>query len=354
MKRLERDPEKFDVLELFSSMGIKHDYDLSDPESQKDFLSRVHSSFEASKANDVAIYGKRTESLFAYVVGGLGKTALLKKEDAGELYHIGEDLLPPDYRAVLKSGEQILIEVKNCHFKNLGNEFSIKKDYYYKLNRYSDICSCPLKFAIYLSAWNLWALVSIDNFLEHKNSYTISLAKALACSEMAFLGDCAVGTAPNLELHLLADPREANEVDGSGCAEFTARDVKIYCAGQEVIDQNEKRIALFLMRYGDWQEESAEGIIEQGRLSGLKFVYMPQHQEEPNFALVGQLSSMISTGFRELTMNSKGVKSLSIGLNPSVFEIIIPENYKGKNLPLWRFVLTPNPDFSGVDKQRSG
>lgn len=354
MKRLKRNPEKFDVLDLFCAMGVKHGYDLSDPASQADFLERVRSSFESSKVHDTTIYGKRTEALFAYVVGGLGKAKLLKQEDAGEVYYKGDDMSLPDYRLLLNDGNKMLIEVKNCNHTNLGNNLSIKKEYHNKIKRYADLQSLPLKFAIYLSAWNLWALLSIDYFDEHKGSYTIQLAKALACSEMAVLGDRIVATTPNLELHLLASQDEAEHLNNSGEAKFTARDLRIYCAGHEVTREMEKKIGFFLIRYGDWREESAETIVESGKLMGLKFVFSPIEQEESNFAFIGSLSSMISSGFRELSVNENGVKSLTLGIEPSAFEIVIPEDYKGEQLPLWRLVAQPNPDFFGLERQSDG
>jgi hypothetical protein len=78
MKKLKRDAEKFDVLELFADMAAEHGYDLNDPVAQEDFVSRVRSSIEESKKSNIAIFGKRIESLFAYVAGALGKVISVK------------------------------------------------------------------------------------------------------------------------------------------------------------------------------------------------------------------------------------------------------------------------------------
>ncbi|MBU2298015.1 MAG: hypothetical protein KKG39_06835, partial [Gammaproteobacteria bacterium] len=125
MKKLKRDAEKFDVLELFADMATEHGYDLYDPLALEDFVSRVRASIEESKKSNIAIFGKRIESLFAYVAGALGKVVLLKQEDSGDIYFSGEDLIAPDYRLTFHDNEQLLVEVKNCHHKNPANKYSI-------------------------------------------------------------------------------------------------------------------------------------------------------------------------------------------------------------------------------------
>ncbi len=127
MKKLIRNPEKFDVLELFASMAAEQGYDLRDPVTQDDFVERVRISIEKSKNSNIAVFGKRVESLFAYVAGALGKVKLLKQEDSGDLYFVGDEVLAPDYRLTMLDGSQFLVEVKNCNLKQPEKKFSIKK-----------------------------------------------------------------------------------------------------------------------------------------------------------------------------------------------------------------------------------
>lgn len=348
MKKLKRDAEKFDVLELFAEMATEHGYDLNDPIAQEDFVTRVRASIEKSKKSNIAIFGKRIESLFAYVAGALGKVVLLKQEDSGDIYFSGEEILAPDYRLTFHDNVQLLVEVKNCHHKNPTNKYSIKKNYYLKLKKYADLNGLDLKFSVYFSSWNLWTLLSIESFEENKNSYTIDLLRAMACSEMALLGDCMVGTSPDLELHLLANPEEATEIDNSGQALFITREVKIYCAGNEVTDEEEKKIAFYLIQFGTWIEKETEAIVTDNKLFGMKFVYSPESKEEPNFATIGHLSTMVTNGFRNHTVKNGDVVALKLGLDPSAFKVLIPQDYKGQNLPLWRFVIQSNPDFKAL------
>ena len=164
-----------------------------------------------------------------------------------------------------------------------------------------------------------------------------------------FIAEYAVGAAPNLELHLMAKPDEASEIDDTGNALFVTREVKIYCAEQEVTDELEKRIAFYLMRFGEWTESETEAIVQENKLHGVKFVYSPDRQEEPNFAMIGHLSTMVSNGFKELTVKDGEVVALTLGIDPAAFSALIPEDYKGTGLPLWRFIIQSNANFSGVE-----
>jgi len=345
MKKLKRDTEKFDVLELFSSMAIKHGYKLTEPTDIKDFIKRVEVSIEASKNNNIAIFGKRTESLFAYVVGSLAEVKLLKQEDSGFLHSTESIIEIPDFRLTLNSGEQFFVEVKNYHEKNPRKKYSIKKSYYDKLKKYSDLNKLELKFAIFFSAWNYWVLLPINAFQENKNSYVIDIGRAIALSEMSTLGDCMVGTTPNLELHMLADEDEASEINSDNEASFITRQVKIYCAGKEVIDSVEQSMAIYLIRYGEWRENKTEAIVEENKLLGMKFIYSPEGEPELNFTIIGTLSTMISNGFKDYTVEEGNVVAVDLSFPTDFFRFFIPKDYKGIRLPLWQFKNEPNKNF---------
>lgn len=351
MKKITRNAEKFDVIDLFAAMAAEHGYKLDDPISQNAFIDRVRCSFESSKNNEIAIYGKRVEALFAYVAGALGRTTLLKQEDIGALYHIENELLLPDYKLILEDGNCYFVEVKNFYNKDPSAKLVIKEDYYKKLQKYSSICNIDLLFAIYFSSWNKWVLVPIEAFDRKDDSFEIDFATAMAKSEMSILGDCMVGTSPDLELVLLADENEANEIDDDGQAVFTAREIKIYCGGNEVLDSKEKEIAFYFMRFGDWVEKEVEAIVEHDKLLGMRFIYTPDSKTEENFSLIGNLSSMISNMFKEHTVQDGKVVAVNSPLDPESFKVFISKDYKGKQLPLWRFVMQPNYEFTGLTKR---
>jgi hypothetical protein len=349
MKRLPRNSEKFDVIDLFAAMAREHGYELEDPTSIDDFVARIRASFDTSKNCPVTVFGKRVEALFAYVVGALGAVSLLKQEDSGDVYFTGEEIAPPDYRLTLKSGEQFLVEVKNCHHHQPKKKIAIiKKTDLKKRQRYAELNKVSLKIAIFFSAWNKWALVTPDNLEERGNSCVIDFVTAIAKSEMATIGDCMIATTPDLEILLETNENEAQKVSEDGSAAFVTRNISISCAGKVIERDIEKNIAFYLMRFGDWVESENEAIMRDGRLVGLRFRYSPEEPvESQHFQFIGTMSSMVSTGFREITAKEGKVLTISLKSDPTLFKVLIPENYQGEKLPLWRFTLQPNLDFGG-------
>lgn len=348
MKKLKRNPEKFDPFELFSAMAIKYKYKLGNPNSIDDFLKRVRNSIQGSVKHNTLIHGKRTELLFAYVVGALGHVELLKQEDAGNVYSVDNDITPPDYNVILKDGTQFMVEVKNHH---KIEDFSIEEDYYNKLEKYARICNTKLKVAIYFSHPKIWVLLPIEAFEKTENLFSISFIKAYAMSEMGLIGDYLIGTTPDLELRLLTDENEADKIDSNGNAHFVTRDIKLYCGDNEITDEKEKEIVSHLILFGDWIEKECEPVIKNNRLLGLKLVYSPEFEKDQDiinqgFSMIGTLSSMISRRYNENTVNNGKVVAVDVDLNPEDFKVFISKNYEGKNLPLWRFQVQPNPNFS--------
>ncbi len=340
-----RNPEKFDVLELFSSMATTNGYKINDIHSVENFISCVSSSIKESATNDRTKFGKRIESLFAYVAGALGKVKLLKQEDTGNIYYLGEEIIAPDYKAILKDDSQILIEVKNFHSLDIEKQFVLENDYYLKLKRYSDINKIPLKFAIYFSTMNQWVLLPISAFTKVDNSYKINFVTAIVKSEMAILGDRTIGTTPNLEIHLLTNKSEATTIKSSEIVDFTIRTTKFFCASQEVKNTNEQKILFDFIRYGSWVEKDPEVILEDEKFLGVKFIYAPIELTKQDFEIIGLLSGMISNKFKELTTSDGKIELLDLGLDPNDFQILIPNEYDSMTLPLWQFIINANEDF---------
>ena len=348
MKRIKRNPEKFEVIDLFTAFGRKHGYKLSVEEDANDFIDRIGKSLKASQDNPNLLHGKRVESLFAYVAGALGKCRLIKQEDSGETFTTEQEIQAPDYKIILNDGSQYFIEVKNCHFPNIKSPYPFSKNYIEKLERYAKLHNIPLLFAIYFSRQNKWFLLRKEYLIEQKNRYVTDFINAIAKNEMSLLGDRTIATEPELSIELIADQSGEAIINEAGEAKFIIGDVKIYCSGREVADDLEKSIAFYLMRFGDWKESDIEGIFIENRFVGVRFTYAPDFPpEEQLFSMVGALSSMVSSSYGEQTVYEKSVIALDTNLEPSVFTVKIPEGYKGKDLPLWQFIMQPNPQFKG-------
>lgn len=350
MKRVKRDPEKFEVIDLFTAMGLKHNYRLYVKEDVDHFIERISSSLKSSQDNPILIYGKRVESLFAHVAGALGQCQFIKQEDSGEAFSSEQNILAPDYKVILNNGQQIFIEVKNCHFPNIKSPYPFNKKYLEKLENYANIHAIPLMFAIYYSRLSKWFLLSKSSLLEQKTRYVTDFVNAMAKAknEMSLLGDRTIATEPDLVIELIANDSKAASIDEVGQVNFIIGDVKLYCAGRELSDDTEKSIAFYLMRFGNWREQDNEALFDGKTFKGVRFTFSPDFPPEDQiFSMIGELSSMISGAYSEQTVYEKSVIALDTKLEPSVFSIEIPNGFKGKKLPLWQFIIQPNPDFKG-------
>jgi len=346
LKRIKRNPEKFEVVDLFTALGREHGYKLSVEGDANDFIERVRNSLKASQENLNLLYGKRIESLFAHVAGALGRCRLIKQEDKGETFTTEQDIQAPDYRIILDDGRQYFVEVKNCNFPNIKSLYPLKKEYLRKLENYAALHDTPLLLAIYFSTWNKWFLLSKPSLIEQKNRYAINFLNAMAKNEMSLLGDRTICTEPDLAIELLADPAKDATINENGEAKFIIGGVRLYSSDREVVDDMEKSIAFYLMRFGTWRESEAEALYDKGCFVGVRFSYSPDHPpEEQVFSMIGELSSMISSSYGESTVYEKSIIALDTNLDPSVFKVEIPEKYKGKDLPLWQLIVQPNPEF---------
>lgn len=345
MKRKKRNPEKFDPVELFTAIGRDLGYTLDTDGDIRDFLDRVGKSLKASISNPAMLHGKRVEAMFAHVAGALGRCRLIKQEDAGAVFVNGDDLEIPDYRLVLTDGTALLIEVKNFRPKNYRQDFTIDADYLSKLEAYAALNGLPLKLAVYFPNPNAWVLLSKESFTTDHNVLRINFVEAIALNEMSLLGDRMIATLHDLHIDFLGDPAECSVPDTNGEVQFTIRDIRISCGGEEVTDNLGKTIAFYLMRYGEWIEQENTALMQDGKVVGVHFVYAPMEPgEEQAPHIVGTLSNMVSNAYKELTVRSGAVVALDVKHDPDVFSLGIPEGYKG-SLPLWQFILQPNYDL---------
>jgi hypothetical protein len=141
MKRLPRAPEKFDALELYSSVSRQQGYRIGIGDDLEDFQKRIGAALKATLQSPNVLHGKRVEAMFAYVLGALGGCKYIKQEDCGAVFASTDDFEIPDYRVVTTEGQLLLIEVKNFHMKDLRSRFYLKRAYLAKLTaRAGSVC----------------------------------------------------------------------------------------------------------------------------------------------------------------------------------------------------------------------
>ncbi|MGN4069875.1 hypothetical protein ACS0Y7_35270, partial [Burkholderia gladioli] len=83
-----------------------------------------------------------------------------------------------------------------------------------------------------------------------------------------------------------------------------------------------------------------------GKLQGMIYLSRPEEptSEQP-FSMLGQFSSMASSAYSELTVVDRVPVAMDAPVDPDVFSLAIPSDYKSATLPLWRFQVLPNWDF---------
>ena len=343
-QRLKRDPMRFDVLDLFDSVGRSRKYELGSAEDIAAFVQLVSESLTEANT-DSMIYGRRTEAMFAYVVASLGKCLLVKKEDAGDVFSRDTDILIPDYRLVLEDRSQLLVEVKNYRQHTAFDAYTIKTEYLDRIISYARMVDTELFFAIYWSLWGMWTLVSANDFQRNESTASLSFHTAIKRNGMMRLGDAFIGTTPPLSIRLYPDKEKPHSVGVDGKAEFTIGSVELRCKESVITSENEQRIALALMMFGDWEETSRAYYSDDHskEIGYVEFLYYPrEYKEEQGFDLVGSISTIISRQYGQLTAPDGKVERLTPDVAPGMLGFVVPESYQSEVLPLWRIHQQPN------------
>jgi hypothetical protein len=342
MKRLPRDPIRFDIINAFAEFGRAEKLSLRDPSTADGFVERARASIDRSLANERFLHGIRTELMFESLVASLGAVEILKPEDCGEIYVSDQSLRVPDFRLVLVDGSQMLVEVKNFYqAKDLTESFDLDADYLEGLVRYSRAMSCNLLLAIYWARWNVWTLVRPDVFKSQGEKRTLDMFDAMKANHMASLGDYSVGTRFPLSLVLHADKSKPRSIGADGSASFTIGRVEVYCGGQMIADPVEQGIATCLMFYGRW-EYGVEPRVAGNEIEAVEHRWVPKEDHNQGFEIVASLSEMFCTFYTFATQDEGRVGKLRLDITPGSWGSLIPEDYKGGKLPLWRFRLEPS------------
>lgn len=344
MKRISRDPQKFDLMRIIDDYARSRGLDIRDQANQKALLAELGAQIEANRKNDILIHGFRTQKMFAYVAAALGACRAINEEDAGEFYSVEPELRSPDFRIVTLEPRELLVEVKNCRAVSLERDYRFTRTYLDRLKRYASIFQTELFIAIYWSPLKLWTLLSADDFELRDNQYVLPLPEAIMRNKMHdILGDCEIGTIPSLTLKLLSDSTKPRTLDASGHARFTIGQVELYCGDQLIEDDLEKQIAWFLMNYGSWPCQESPAEVADGELISIGFRAKPEERSNPDqhFEFIGSLSQMMSRQFNDITAPQGSVRLLSPKHEPDTLGVVIPPDYRGKALPLWRFELEP-------------
>jgi len=283
--------------------------------------------------------------MFAHIAATLGKCDIIVEEDSGIHYDSNPDSVAPDFRILTLDGEQFFVEVKNFHQKQPMDDFKIKSTYLEKLRAYADKFSVPLKFAVYWSRWGHWALVDSTKLSNSGDHMVLPFLEAFKRNEMASIGDCMVGTIPPLTLRLYADPNEPREIGDNGLAPFTTQRAEMR-SGQTVLNSElDKKIAWHMMLYGNWIDIERPVSVTGNLIDFVDFCFAPEPpSDEYGWDIIGSLSEMVSKQYLQQTSVDGSVKRLVPVGQPDSLGVLIPPDFHGDDLSLWRLIIEPNFD----------
>jgi hypothetical protein len=350
IRRARRDATGIDPLNLYAAIDPLSETDLHDPSRLDDFIQHMKQAVEGSLQVDSRLHGLRVQALFRAVLVALGEFELLVDEDEGEPYYddsIGE-VKPPDFRVVQRGRDQLLIEVKNVPPANPTKPHALSVAEVEGLRRYADIMGVPVAVAHYWSAWNRWTLVDLEKLNRRGEKYEIDLPAAMRANLLSRFGDCAIGTPPPLALVFRTTDLSSPE-DDEDTATVRIEDVRLRAAGVDLESDEERSIAWFLLRFGDWQAEQAVIRGDDGRVEAIEIRVgpLPEHLEaieRQGFGMVGMLSSMYSSLYNEATLTQQGgVREVRHEPDPGQLGRLIPDDFwdRGHGLKIWRLHIQP-------------
>lgn len=330
-----------DIYDLFARFQLDQNSSQT-MDGTQEFIEYVNEQIDKAVNEPHFLYGKRIEEMFGALVVSLGRARFIRKEDTGHQYIEDRTLKVPDYHVVLPDGTRFFVEVKNFYQKSdpFHKSFTIKSSYMESLQRYAEMFDCSLMFAIYWVRWGTWTLVDVSNFDTKSSRIEIRFPEAMMANEMQSLGDVIVGTRAPLAIRLLAEAKEDRLVGANGEVEFKIGGFHLYCGNDEIIDPVEQRIAFFLMLYGRWEaQEYAE--VTGGELDFLEFKFTPMEPTNQGFEMIGSLSEMFSRSYLFASTSQEGsVTRTHLRYSPGQTGQLIPDDYSGEALPLWRFKIS--------------
>lgn len=361
MRKLERSDAGIDFVRLLAEHAkVKGIAEYSEA-AINEFGDRVEQSLKDTAAADHRVRGLRAESLFLAVVAGIGRVRMIKAEDCGEVFFAGEDIAVPDFRIITEDARQLLVEVKVQSWEDTFNvQFKMSDAYVQRLRRYAEYAGAELCFAIFwegIGGWTLNRLQAFTPGVAGEQRWSIRYPRAMATSEMAWLGDCTVATRAPLRFRVLLDPEKSEPMPPGSLGKFT-----VTLAGVELLSQDRllrgvaARIAWRLLWYGSWDEVEQESHSDGDTLLWVDHVMGPAGWDDappsPNDPVpVGTLSGMISNAYLRGAKKTVHTTATDGILEPGYMGSFIPRDFAALTLelPLYLFYLQANYDFKDSD-----
>jgi hypothetical protein len=338
-----------EAMALFDRLGLSTDFDLRDEDGVRKFLDRIEALVREGKARTTLLHGRRVESMFRFVAASLRQCVLIKDEDAGEVFvssDSDEQVMPSDYMLVLRTGDRILVEVKNHHDVD---PWRIRTRDLRALERYANLAGHPLYIAIFWSPLRLWTLVPARVLTVLGDKASVDLSTAARATHMsALLGDFILATKYPLTLRIRADPTRPHAIRPDGHGELTIAAVEVLCAGRLIEADLELTIAWLCMFHGSWDTSGWHLERTGDQIDYLDLEFSPERVDEQSgpMEMHAFMSTMISRQYDGMTLQDEQVTRLRADGVPDRLGIEIPDDFEGQVLKLWRLNIAPNKSSS--------
>jgi hypothetical protein len=346
LKRLGRKPATLGALNLFAALDASDAADLvNDPARIDAAMAMIRDGLEDALSTQSTVHGWRVQNLFAATVVALDGCVLLKEEDEGTAFYDGEKIKVPDWRVTLRDGRRLLVEVRGLPPSKLTNDFTMSAGEVTGLRRYGELTDTEVYVAIFWASFGLWALVPLDALTVNSvGRLAIGFEDAMKRSRMVDLGDRMLGLRPPLSLRLIPDATAENTVTESGEANFTIGAVELWCGGNQMETDEERKLVWFLLMTAPWDgDQHAELTSDETAVEWVSFDVAPESPAHPgqDFEIIAPLSRLYSRLYNMLTMGENGVTALTVDADPGQLVRLIPLNLESERLPLWHFLVEP-------------
>jgi hypothetical protein len=332
----------FDLLREVSRFGVAQGISLNDPEMPAAFGVHVDDAMVRAMADPILLQGLRVEAMFENLVQSLGEVVMIKTEDTGP-FEASEPMQAPDFRIVLKNGENWLVEVKNIYLQDAFQQRRrvLKRDYRRALTNYARATGGILKIAVFWARWSIWTLVDPAQLAPGDRDLTLDMVTAIKANEMAAVGDQTLGLRSPLLLRLTMDPKRTSDIDDDGMVHATIGKAQMFCDERELLHPGDQQIGWTVMQFSDWETPDARAITDGNRLLAIEFESSPPEPSYQGFDLAGSLSRIFARFYAGRTISEGKVININVPVQSQWFGALRSIEGVGR-MPQWRFLLKPN------------
>jgi hypothetical protein len=365
MKKLERSDAGIDYVKALARHAEKRGIREYSDEVIREFGDELQRSLGASTQSNSRIAGLRAEALFGAVVASIAGVSLLKTEDDGDVFYVGDDIAVPDYRIVTRGGSQLLVEVKTVDSDPDTARLSLSDAYVQRLRRYASHMSAELRFAVFWERVGWWTLNRLDAFAPGEpgmRQWRLDFSKAFTTNEMIVLGDYAVSTWGPLCIRVLFDPQNSDPMAPGQLGKFRRAIANMQVLSRDkVLEPTSAKLGWKLIWFGRWQELEPEYHFDSTHLAWVDFPFVPQEWDSPDFdrsnaGQVGFVSEMISRAYLSQASRTVHTSSKHGAVEPGYMSSLVPENWftVDRDLPLVVLQIEPNFDYKESSDNSDG